>query len=116
MADETKRIDVIMGPYRGNLLTVSAADADAAVNAHWARDPFSGEPYGTAHDPLSDEERASALEAANTWAKAQWHVAEAIADPKAEGTTPESVRRDMEAEHKPGGYTTREQAQAPRRR
>ena len=28
MADETKTIDVILGPYRGHRLTVSAADAD----------------------------------------------------------------------------------------
>ena len=38
MADETKVIDVIMGPYRGHRLTVSAADADSAVNSHWATD------------------------------------------------------------------------------
>jgi len=108
MADETKRIDVIMGPYRGNLLTVSTADADAAVNAHWARDPHSGEEYGKGHDPLSDEERATALEAATTWAKAQWAGGTQEPPPEGgEGTTPASVKRDMEADKPAGGYRTR---------
>jgi hypothetical protein len=105
MTDETKQIDVIMGPYRGNLLTVSAADADAAVNAHWARDPHSGEEYGTGHDPLSDEERAAALEAANVWAQAQWAAGtQAPPDPPPEG----GETRNMEA-GSGGRYRTRSQ-------
>lgn len=101
MADETKQIDVFMGPYRGNRLVVSAADADAAVNAHWSRDPHSGEAYGTGHDPLSDDERAAALEAATTWAKAQWDTAQQVPPP--EGTP---VRRDMKPDEG-GKYPTR---------
>ena len=44
MADETKVIDVILGPYRGHRLTVSAADADGAVNSHWATDANAAPP------------------------------------------------------------------------
>ena len=59
MADETKVIDVMMGPYRGHRLTVSAADADSAVNSHWATDANAPppEPDEEPHPPLSDEER-----------------------------------------------------------
>jgi hypothetical protein len=72
MADETKRVDVFMGPYRGNLLTMPVAEADAAIAAHWARDPFSGEEYGKSHPPLSEQERTDAMTAATAWAQAQW--------------------------------------------
>ena len=59
MADETKVIDVILGPYRGHRLTVPAADADSAVNNHWATDANAPppEPDHEPHPPLSDEER-----------------------------------------------------------
>src|SRR5580765_1709815 len=82
MADETRQIQVLMGPYRDNRLTVSAADAESAINNHWAVDPFhvaalDEEP----HPPLSEEERTAALDAANTWAKAQWDAAQGVAPP-----------------------------------
>jgi hypothetical protein len=83
MADEMKRIDVIMGPYRGNLLQVSAADFDSAINNHWARDPATPiEEYGKAHPPLTDDERNAALEAAQTWAQAQWDLSTGTGTPK----------------------------------
>jgi hypothetical protein len=117
MADETKQIDVFMGPYRGNRLTVSAADADAAVNAHWARDPHSGVPYGEGHDPLSDEERASALEAANTWAQAQWDAGEQEPPPPegGEGESGGVTRRTraMTPDRPAQGYATRQAEQTP---
>ena len=73
MADETKMIDVIMGPYRGNRLTMSTADADAAVNGHWATDANAPppEPDDEPHPPLSDEERAAALDGRRGMGKAQ---------------------------------------------
>ena len=69
MADETKVIDVMIGPYRGHRLTVSAADADSAVNGHWATDADAPPPAPDEepHPPLSDEERAAALTAAEAW-------------------------------------------------
>ena len=47
MADETKVIDVFLGPYRGHRLTVPAADADSAVNGHWATDANAPPPNRT---------------------------------------------------------------------
>lgn len=98
-------VDVIMGPYRGQRLTMPESEAAAAVSAHWARDPFSGEPYGTAHDPLSDEERETALEAADTWARTQWGQPVATEQPT-EGDVAPTRARSMQAD-KPGGYATR---------
>ena len=108
MADETKRVDVIMGPYRGNLLTMPTAEADAAINAHWARDPFSGVEYGTGHDPLSDEERASALEASRTWAQAQWAGFTQEPPPDPPVTRAKEEKRDMKPDEPAAKYTTRD--------
>ena len=91
MADETKEVSVICGPYQGNRLTMSTADADAAIAAHWARDQHSGVPYGEAHKPLSQEERETALTKANEWAQAQWKPPE----PPPEVVTPPETRKPM---------------------
>lgn len=74
MADEYKQMDVICGPYRGQRLTMTTADADAAHDAHWARDPF--EPPEESHDPLTDAQRSAAVQAAYDWAQAQWDAAQ----------------------------------------
>jgi len=116
-AEGNVRIDVIMGPYRGNLLTVPAAEGQAALDAHWARDPFTGvADYGTGHDPLSDEERATAHEAATTWARAQWETGAqepppVEPPPEGEGGTP--VRRRAMAAENPGEYITRQAGGVP---
>ncbi len=115
MADETKTIDVILGPYRGHRLTVPAADADSAVNNHWATDANAPppEPDHEPHPPLSDEERTAALDAATTWAHSTWATAQGIEPP--EPPPPEGgVTRDMEGDE-PGKYTTRA-ARTPRQR
>ena len=114
MADETRQIMVLMGPYRDHRLTVSAADADAAINGHWAVDPFympaaDEEP----HPPLSDEERTAALEAATTWAQAQWDTAQGVAaakePPAGQGRAKKpDEKRDMTPDEPAGRYTTRE--------
>ena len=82
MADETRQIQVLLGPYRDHRLTVSAADADAAINNHWAVDPFRAPPDEEPHPPLSDEERTAALEAATTWAQLQWDTAQQVPPPE----------------------------------
>src|SRR4029077_3102134 len=78
-AEGNVAVDVIMGPYRDNRLTMTAADGQAAVDAHWARNPQ--EPYGE-HDPLSDQERNDALEASHAWAQAQQ---DALLEPQHKG-------------------------------
>lgn len=80
MADETRQLDVIMGPYRGHRLTMTAADADSAINNHWATDPAAA-PDDHPHPPLSEQERTDALAAATTWAQAQWDTAQGVAPP-----------------------------------
>jgi hypothetical protein len=110
MADETKQVDVIMGPYRSTRLTMTAADADAAVNAHWATDPTKA--FEPPHDPLSDQERSEALTAAHSWAQAQWDAAQGTAPPPEPpvepppegGVTGKRAMKPDEAE----GYKTRQ--------
>ena len=109
MADETRQIQVILGPYRDHRLTVSSADADAAINNHWAVDPHAAlaAPDEEPHPPLSDAERTAALEAAITWAKAQWDAAQGTAPPPEPPPEGQPVRRDVKPEDRPGGYSTR---------
>jgi len=104
-------IDVIMGPYRDQRLTMTAADGQAAIDAHWARDPHSGVPYGEGHEPLDEEHRAEALEAANTWAQAQWDAGTQEPPPPegGEGETGGVTRRRTMAPNQPAqGYSTRQ--------
>ena len=107
MADETRQIQVLLGPYRDNRLTVSAADAEMAINDHWAVDPHHvAAPDEEPHPPLTDEERTHALEAATAWAKLQWDTAQQVPppEPPPEGTP---VRRDMKPDDASGRYPTR---------
>ena len=116
MPDETRQIQVTLGPYRDHRLTVSAADADAAINAHWAVDPFYvAPPDEEPHPPLTDEERTAALEAATTWAQAQWDAAQAIGQPKESKPAGRAgpAERDMKPEDRPGGYSTRDTPPPP---
>src|SRR4029077_12971904 len=68
-AEGNVMVDVIMGPYRDNRLTMTAADGDAAINAHWARDPIGEEDPD--HPPLTDQQRQDAWDASHVWAQAQ---------------------------------------------
>ena len=119
MADETRQIQVLLGPYRDHRLTVSAADADAAINNHWAVDPnATHDPDEEPHPPLSDEERTAALEAAQTWAQQQWDTAQQIPPtepPPTEGTDAPTRRRAMTPDDTSGRYPTRNVSDAPKR-
>jgi hypothetical protein len=102
MADETTEVQVILGPYRDSRLTMSTADATAAINDHWAIDPFA--PLDEhPHDPLTEQERQDAYEASMNWAKAQW-----VAEPEPK----KGVKRDMTPQSK-GEYETRDVKPAP---
>ena len=114
--DATKQIEAIIGPYRGQRLSVTAADFDAAIAAHWAIDPFAErEDPDDPHPPLTEAERTAALEAANTWAQAQTGD---VPEPPIEPPPPEggATRRSMTPDESPGGYQTRQAPPAPRRR
>jgi hypothetical protein len=112
MADETKQIQVLLGPYRDHRLTVSSADAESAINNHWAVDPFHvAAPDEEPHPPLSDEERTAALEAATTWAQTQWDTAQGVTPPPPEPPVTRretEEKRDMTPEDTSGDYTTRD--------
>ena len=117
MADETRQIQVLLGPYRDHRLTVSAADAETAINDHWAVDPFEvHEPDHEPHPPLSEEERTAALTAATEWAQTQWNTAQGIAPP--DPPPPEggvTRRRAMTPDDTSGTYTTRDTSERPKR-
>ena len=108
MTDEMKYIDVHLGPYRDKRLLVSAADAESAVNNHWARDPHEVEDPDHPHPPLDDAERQAALESANAWAQAQWDVAQGVDKPPE--PPPEGGEGEGEGE---GGITRRKRAMKP---
>ena len=38
-AEGNVMVDVIMGPYRSQRLTMTAADGQAAIDGHWATEP-----------------------------------------------------------------------------
>ena len=77
LADGGRAMYVLVGPYRGNVLTMTDADGESAKDNHWAIDivdmnkPFDADnPYGHDHE-LTDEDRAYAVKEANEWAAAQ---------------------------------------------
>ena len=110
MADETRQIQVLLGPYRDHRLTVSSADAESAINNHWAVDPFAA-PDDHPHPPLTEEERTQALTSATEWAQLQWDTAQGTKPPD---PPPPEARRETETRHMTpdedasGDYTTRE--------
>ena len=113
-AEGNVMVEAIMGPYRGQHLTMTAADGQAAIDAHWARNP-SEAIYE--HEPLDEEHRKEAVDASHAWAQAQWDAAQGVEPDQpppegGEGTPLEQRRRrSMTAEQTPGGYTTRDATQ-----
>jgi hypothetical protein len=65
---------IIVGPYKGSVLTMPDAEAEAAKDDHWAVEMSTmAPPFDAANPPahdheLTDEERAGAVTAANEWA------------------------------------------------
>lgn len=58
MPDETKMIEATAGPYAGQRLTVSKADADEAIADGWARDPFAPPSDKPAKELTGEEHQA----------------------------------------------------------
>jgi hypothetical protein len=115
-AEGNVQVEAIMGPYRGQRLTMPAAEGQAAIDEHWARDPTDAL---YEHEALDDEHRQEAYEAAHTWAQAQWDAAQGVEPP--DPPPPEggdggiTRRRAMQAEEDPG-YKTRQAPEPPKRR
>lgn len=62
---ETTMVEATIGPYAGQRLTMSAADAKAAIADGWARDAAEvPDENAPASEPMTPEQRAAALEKA----------------------------------------------------
>ena len=103
-AEGNVMVECIMGPYRGQNITMTAADGQTAINDHWARNPTEA---AYEHEPLSEEDRTHAVEASHTWAQAQWDAAQGIEQepPPPEGGV---TRRSMAPARPAPGYQTRQ--------
>lgn len=113
---ETTMVEATAGPYAGKRLSMSKADAAAAIADGWAFDPFK---------TMTDEEREAAAKKASELTEEQRAAiedkAEAAArklrgeDDKADkpADKPSTKTRDMEAD-RGGDYETR--APAPKRK
>src|SRR5262245_7243698 len=95
MADEPVMIEVTAGPYRGQRLSVTKAQADKAVAEQWAFDLAKARPEASAE--LTDADRARIADAAVAGA----------AELRGETLAAKSETRDMTAEQ-PTGYKTKE--------
>jgi hypothetical protein len=95
--DEPAVIQVTAGPYAGQRLTMSKAEAEAAIAEKWAIDPNAPiDPKAATEPPkdLTDEERAEIKAKAETAAR------------KLRGEPDQAVTREMAAEH-PAPYSTK---------
>jgi hypothetical protein len=102
-AEGNVMVEAILGPYRGNRLTMPAAEGEQARDDHWVINPSDMESYD--HPTLTDEERTASLAAAQAWAQAQWDTAQGVAPPPPpEGGV--TRKRSMAAEE-PAHYKTR---------
>lgn len=126
MPDENKIIEPLVGPYAGQHVTVTAADAESAISEGWARDPYAlPDPKAEAPKERTQEEYekqvAAAEKAARRWRGEEEPEAESksgkkkVADEPVEAKRPaaggdEEVDRSMEADQPGDGYTTRETA------
>jgi len=95
-------VEAFMGPYRGNRLTMTAADGQAAINNHWARNPGQIE---YEHEPLDDAGRIAALDASKAWAQVQWDAANGTNEEDI-GTPLGNKKRNVTPEPA-GGYVTK---------
>lgn len=104
-AEGNVMVECIMGPYRGQNITMTAADGQAAINDHWARDPTEAL---YEHEELSEEDRTHAVEASHAWAQAQWDAAAGVEPPPTEPPPEGGVtrKRSMAAEES-AEYKTR---------
>jgi hypothetical protein len=110
MADETKVIEAIAGPYKGQRLTLPTADADQAIDDGWAKDPF--EPVDPdAEPPEFDQEANDAMIVAAEKAarKMRGEEDEDAKGKKAKAAKDDAAAKDkaMEADKPAAGYSTR---------
>jgi hypothetical protein len=120
MTDEPKKTDepavvhVVAGPYAGQRLTMSKADADAAIADKWATDPNAPPPKDGEKEakPMTEEEHAEVKAKAEKAARKLRGEPEPDAKPtddKAQSPPRQepATQRDLGAD-KPPSYPTRD--------
>lgn len=109
---DTLAVNVLCGPYRGNVLHLPNDAATQAIADKWAvlheETPF--DPTAELAPPLTDEEQAAALAAANAYAQS---LVEPPPDPEPPAPPPEDAQRrraqrDMHSGGQAGSYETKE--------
>ena len=92
----------LVGPYRGQILTMTDAEGESAKDNHWAIDvadvmvPFdANKPYDHDHE-LTDEDRAYAVKEANEWAEAQYNPDEPAPEGETEAQRTEREKRNAD--------------------
>jgi hypothetical protein len=87
----TRQMYIIVGPYRGNVLTMPDAEAENAKDNHWAVEMETVAPPYDASKPrehdheLTEEDRENAVKEANEWAAKVNLPPEPPPDPPPEG-------------------------------
>jgi hypothetical protein len=116
----TRQMYIILGPYRGSVLTMPDAEAEDAKDSHWAVEmdtvapPFDADKPPDHDHELTEEDRAYAVEAANAWAAKVNEPPEAP-PPEGETEAQREVREKRNADRRAlrpgggGGYETRQQ-------
>jgi hypothetical protein len=106
---EDVMIEATHGPYAGKRLTVSEADAKAAIKDGWAIDPFAEKPTEPAEvKEVSDEDRQKLIDAATKAA------AKLRGETTEDGDKDDKKTRAVEAED-PAEYQTRSAAPKSRK-
>jgi hypothetical protein len=110
----TRQMWIIVGPYRGTVLTMPDAEAEDAKDSHWAVEMATvAPPFDAANPPehdhaLTDEDRAHAVEAANAWAAKVNAPPETAPEGETEAQRREREQRRQMPPAKPAGeYETR---------
>jgi len=121
----TRQMYIIVGPYRGSVLTMPDAEAEDAKDSHWAVEmdtvapPFDADNPADHDHELTDEDRAYAIEAANAWAQAQSDPEEPAPESEEDDARQAREKRnaDRQARRKPQRQgETDEQRQARQKR
>jgi hypothetical protein len=95
----SRQMYIIVGPYKGSVLTMPDAEAEDAKDSHWAVEmdtvapPFDADKPPEHDHELSEEDRAYAVEAADAWAA---KVNEPPDEPPPEGDETEAQREARE--------------------
>jgi hypothetical protein len=123
MPEEPAAIQVTAGPYAGQRLTMSKADADAAIAEKWAVDPFALPPTKEEEEkqtkeakPMTEEERLEIRAKAEKAARKLRGEPEpeepakeaAKPEPPKEPQPPPPVTRDLGADKPATRYPTRD--------